>query len=961
MEVAVESKGALRPFRLFAFLALAPAAARSADGEEKTSIGTQGATIRLDASWKKTKLNPDFSGDQFQLQERSLFKRTQVFLMVREIEALLENPLDLERVLKEQTKDMQSTARLKPGAVEMTGSKEIARASQELDAEYRGVKLRYRLEVLSSSGLSYLLIGSGASSDAAEVTRAIKAAADTLSFPGRETAWGKLADPVTRRLVHGDLELAFSVRPAVFPPGQKPEGRELVHLKSRDGSSAIFVYDETAEDGVDAFLDGDLNERRQKESTARETSRRDVQIAGLQGRESVIEDDELTVWIAALPHESGRCLELRYASTGPAGLRRADRDLFFESFRIARAGDLEGLPSPEHPAAPSAPVDEHLARLLEAARLLGDTRLGEVRHAQVDGGRLLVSDARTIRELSFQDGSSRVLYRAGESPSLTFAPWSEDLALEDGSGKLSILEDGEVDSMDVRASRVAWGGPERLLVLRKLDLPLVPGLGSLAWCPPDRLIAIEGEDDSERVVLEASEPIRHVQANGAATAALVVTGPREAPGKDPGALLIVTLDSGETKTLGGWRSVSSLGPAGDGWVVTGRPFGRPGGVYLVSRDGALDLLISGPEARGVAARDGSLIFLNTTRPPQSSAGACDTLLAYEVSLDVTRKHGPLSLPFSAALLSGIGHEVLHDARDGWPFRTGEEVLECARRAREMARLRVGREFPTHDESFDRLTEEVFYGRAELSAHGEVLLGILLAAGFLERGAAWVPSEKLPGTGLWQPRIVQTVDNPLAVAYSPADVIASTLHDDEGMWRPARAISRYLKGRRLLLGLDRTTLQEAVDGTAVPDFALSVRRGDGAEIAEALRAAPGNEHLRERAYLHLASAGRHDLLSSIAAELAKRDGAPLLDRKAWFLARLETAKSAEELRALSRDIEEAIRRDPGEPSFCFYLGRAEESAGGDPKRARAAYRRVLKLQDRGELADRARERLDSMEQ
>ncbi|MBI4600722.1 MAG: hypothetical protein HY721_02065, partial [Planctomycetes bacterium] len=381
--------------------------------------------------------------------------------------------------------------------------------------------------------------------------------------------------------------------------------------------------------------------------------------------------------------------------------------------------------------------------------------------------------------------------------------------------------------------------------------------------------------------------------------------------------------------------------------------------YWVQGGGEAELLISGPECTGVAVEGGELTFLTSARLPGRGPPG-DSLLAFRVSLEAARRHGPLSFPFSTSLLSRIADQVFRGAPDGWPFRSAGEIGECARRGVEVSRELAGRALPVHGRELDRVVGEAFRSRTELTSSGEVLLGVLLAAGFLERGAVWVPSPAAPARGFWQPRIVQTVDSIVAVGYSPADVIASTLHDGEGIWEPVATISRYLKGRKLLLGLDREALAEALAREPVPDLAAAARAGDAAAIGAALRAAPANELLRQRAYLQLSAEGRYDLVAEVAGELARREGAMLVDRKAWLLARTRTAAAGAELAALREDIRKAIEAHPGEASFYLFLGQACEREGGDLKRARACYHRVLKLEAKGDVADQARERLEALE-
>ncbi|MBI4607287.1 MAG: hypothetical protein HY721_35425, partial [Planctomycetes bacterium] len=567
--------------------AMAAAAAgdgSGADAEDRARIGKHGASIPLEGGWRRKKLTADFGEDQFVCDKRSFLTRYQLFLLARELEARLESRADLARALKEQTDGMLAGASLKPADVVLQKGGEALRASQELDAEYQGTKLRYRLEIVSRGGLSYLLTAWTARSHGAELTAALKKLAEGLQFPGEGSEWAKLLQPITKKVVRGGLEISFLFRPAIFAPDQETtEG--IASLFSRDRDSAILIYDEPVGGGPDALLDEALESRRRKSPRARQVSRGDVQVGGAAGRKVVIDEEDLTLWVVALPAEPGRLLEIRYVSAGGADLPRTDRDLFFETFRLARPDDLEAFPEASAPP-PSAPVDEHLARLLEGARFLGDTQVRKVHQALLAGERLLVAGSNEVKEISLQDGTARIAYRAeGSQDSITFAPWHDVLAVADDSGELLFVEEGEADPepepQDAEATFVAWAGPDRLLVLRKRTPARVAGLGALPWAPPDRLVVLEGPEEEERELREVHAPVRRLCANGAASAVLVATSPVDDPQREPTSLQVVPLGPGEGKDLDRWRWISFLGPAGDGWVVTGRREGLPRGVYWV--------------------------------------------------------------------------------------------------------------------------------------------------------------------------------------------------------------------------------------------------------------------------------------------------------------------------------------------------------------------------------------------
>jgi len=295
--------------------------------------------------------------------------------------------------------------------------------------------------------------------------------------------------------------------------------------------------------------------------------------------------------------------------------------------------------------------------------------------------------------------------------------------------------------------------------------------------------------------------------------------------------------------------------------------------------------------------------------------------------------------------------VFDGQADGWPFAAADDLRSCARRANEIAVELAGRPLPTTGRDLDRVLGAAAASTMELSGEGEVLLAVLLAAGWLEQGGEWVPGEAATGR-FAQRRMQEPPDGLMTVVHSPLEVVASTLYDTEGFWSPATQIVEGAQGRTILAGIDRGALQRALDERRGPDVA-KLARGDAAAIRAALDAAPANEYLRQRVYLQLASAGKYTVLAEIAGEFAASEKAATIDAKASIVARCQDDLPAEQLEPLSAAIQDAIRKEPDDASLYYYLGRVWERIEGEEtngEKSTACYQKALELRSWGPLAE-----------
>ena len=934
----------------------APAAPAASPGDMQP-IGDHGARLALPEGWKSASLSASVEGAQFIKAVRVLNKYGFYYLLIMEKEQRIECRNDCVRAFIEQWGQLLTEEDLQAGLVysEKDG---VVRGALECDTNTEGLHLRFAQRLLSRDGLTLYVSVWTLKDFAAILRREAQKVLDAIEFPGPDTEWGTLARPAVRRFAFREFEIAFSIRPNVFRPRADcpDDAPSLIGYVSRDEEHVLVVYDERSSEGPDGVLEAAVEDLRQKDPSWTEIARDWCPVDSAECRRAVARNAQQCVHIVAVPYGRDSFLELRYVSPGGPEDARADRTLFFETFRMTRASGVIAMPD-IIPEEASPPPDAALAALLGEAVVLGDMVVSSALDAMRDARGVLAVSGREIRRLEPGAKTARLLYRTSAwQANLSCVPSGAAIvvAAGDGDGMLLRKENGEAVRTDVAAARVAPAGSGRLLVLRTEAARDFAGLGRLPWVGPDRVFLIEA-DGTERELATLRAPVRRFCANGDGSAVLIETGDGISPYGATGAVSIVPVQGGEPRALEGWRTLAAACAAGSGWVVTGRRAGGAPGLHLISADGNAEFLAGGNELVAAGVSDGKLTFLSSARVAGSPEG--DSLIAYEIELEALRRSGPACFPWSPRVINDVAEKVVTKERAA--PRTSAEVLACARAAAEASERIAGRPMPARGAAFDRLAAHAYGFRDDLSAPAEHLLALLLAAGLIEEGAVWVPGPPPPAECMRQPRMAGVRDSLVAIARSPFDAIASTLHDEEGMWEPAFSIAEEAQGRKILLGPDRAALEEAMAREPAPDPAALIARGDTEGLAALFRAAPENEFLRQHVYLRLAQAERWAALAALAGIEAAAHTKPCVDRTACFLARLKTVRTEEEIATLIADLRNTIGRAPADADICLFLGRAYELTGSNARDAIVAYQRVVDLGSRGGGAEEAQARLKAL--
>ena len=757
-------------------------------GDGPQAIGTHGAQIELPDGWEGDEVSDDVV--QF-LCERRLGRNSKkpYVWIVQELETSVECRADAERILEEMAPEARSGERVRPRAVEYAEEDGVHRAWQEIDTKERSEELTTRFDLLSHHGLTYVF-RTWVPKDGREALGEEAASfVDGFEFPGADSKWEERHRPITKRVVWGGYRISFSIRRTAFAPEDSESA--LASFMSLDDESGVHIAEADVSGSLEQYLDEMTDDLREDWPALETRSREDVKISAIACRRAVMDVEGDAVVLVVAPLRGGNALDIRYISPGASDLPRAERDLFFSTLRIEPIENIGAFPEVDGAAAQpeESPVDEYVERLLAKARLLGDTGLAYVVRASRVGDDLIVAGNNEVRRLPAASTTSESLYRASDwQRSLTFAEGPAGLVIVDDRQEVLRLERGTAEPTGTAANRVVPGGKNGILLLRPGTAPFVPGLGELPWVGPERLIALQ-EDGTERVVHEFSTRVQDLATNGAGTAVLANTASRVESYPATNHVAIVPFDGGAARQLEGWETVSTLAPAGDGWLLTGRREGEPSGIYRIAADGAAELLIADPDVTGVEQRGDELVLLH-----RRELGVETKTRAWAVPMESVRAHGRFCMPFTSARLSAIARRVFDGQADGWPFAAADDLRSCARRANEIAVELAGRPLPTTGRDLDRVLGAAAASTMELSGEGEVLLAVLLAAGWLEQGGEWVPGEAATGR-FAQRRMQEPPDGLMTVVHSPLEVVASTLYDTEASGVRRHRSSRAHRGGR----------------------------------------------------------------------------------------------------------------------------------------------------------------------
>jgi hypothetical protein len=604
----------------------------------------------------------------------------------------------------------------------------------------------------------------------------------------------------------------------------------------------------------------------------------------------------------------------------------------------------------------SRPHAEATTAVLQLARRLG--ALGAAEHvARVgDGGRYLVASFRAAH-LVVPDQRPEALLQTEDYSLPRPVAWNGRWLVRDEEDEVHEVRDGDLGSaLPFRARALAALGKDLALaraastqlqgvVIAELD----PAAGSLLVrrdpAGGETPIASLPGASVESMVADPAGALLLIQARAHRGQTLSGRAADYAP-----RLVELEVASGGLRELGEWSDLRGIAPAQEAWLVTGRPRGRPSGVYLVGAGGDSRALLLGAQFLGVDARDGRITF--AVRDPASR----DVCL-YEGPAAELAKAGQLCQPFAASHLDEIGRRLLAARKGSAAPRTASDVRAAFAAADDLARALVGTGLPRSPRALDALGEELQETRAGLAPHGRIVLALVLAASCLERGASWVEGADADWLD-WACRKAECRANASASAHAVGSVVSDCLDDSEGSSNLGTCLDERAQGRTLLIGLDPEAM-DARAATLVPaGLGEAIAKPDGAALRALLAQSPRNAYLRACVYRDLLAGGHGRVAEGLGKHFAATPERSLADLRAW-LGTWSDRVAGDEAAAVVTAATAAVHEHPGDAALCYFLGVAYRKAKPDqPDYARTCFRKVVRIEPWSAIGKAAKAALDA---
>jgi hypothetical protein len=240
-------------------------------------------------------------------------------------------------------------------------------------------------------------------------------------------------------------------------------------------------------------------------------------------------------------------------------------------------------------------------------------------------------------------------------------------------------------------------------------------------------------------------------------------------------------------------------------------------------------------------------------------------------------------------------------------------------------------------------------------HARLVLGILVAATWVDLGAEWI--ETTADWKDWQTAGVPGDYAVMTMLVDPRNVVTAAIDGEHDLFA---SVHRRL-GRVVLIGLDRDALQKRAAALVPAGLEAAIADGDTNRLAAILDAWPANDLLRQAVYGGLASAGKVGEVEALAAPRAAVAQPVADDLVAWLTAKSTRMQDANSAREVFDAAMRAVQQHPREARLYLVLGRAAARAfPQQPLKARQCFDRVLALQSWGDVADRARAELQALD-
>ena len=917
---------------------LAPLAAQAKD----FAIGTKGASVQLDAPWRREKLGEDLGNDQFQAVERGgLFaRRSEVYVVATEIVAQLENEADFGAAID----DLTSVGNGVPVVVRKEDG--WTRATRTFDTTLGGTACVFRCELLVGDGLAYHLMTWSPKSQKKQLDARIDDFLTGFEFPGADSDYRKGLAAKSESVVVGSTTIEFTVRPSVMRT-TKPDDDELAQYRSGDDEQLLAVFRTDGYASLPAVVAAENKTLKGWDATWSEAGRGERDIDGVRCAWLHGARNGQAIKSTFVPVGATSYVVFRWLAKGTAEAARPEREAVFGSLRVRKAA--AGFTLPVAPEPERKRPDTAMARFLRSGAPMGPpVEMYAISGAQRAGEGWLVWNWQELHEVA-ASGTRQLLDGA---QGIAFAVRWRDLALTGNrEGELQAIRDGKrADQLGTALAAAVHG--DDLLLLRPAGELL---LGVASGSPPVALVRQTPDGSETTLATFACGRVAGLAVDAAGSHVLVHSdddGVRGLAAEAPSAprLLLLPLAAPTPRDLGRWRELTAIAAAPEGWLVTGEPEAGAPGVWLVRNDGSREALLAGPGAPRALALDEKAL---TVLADDGSGNQRIVVLP----LEACRRDGVRCHAFSNAQLAALGTAMMA-ARGGKAPRTADDVLAVRAEAEAQAKRIADQPLPTAPADVVALLESAADWQPPLPAAGRTLLGVLAAAAVLTAGGQWVEG----GATDWQAWHLPAPvieDSPLAQVVQPGQLVRTALDDSEG-WATLPIDPEERRGRALLVGVDAAALRTACAQLVPAGLEAALGTGDAAALGTLLSTRAQEGELRRHVYDRLAVRAHHAAIASLAEPFATGAKPTAADVVAWVAATTQLAATPEAARQVFDAGLAAAAKTPREAALYVWLARAAARAFPDDRtRQRACYERALELVQYGPVADAARKALQQL--
>lgn len=926
---------------------------------EDYEIGQRGAVLRLGKGWTRSKIKAELGENQFSFDGGFFFVTETLSSLPPKYGARTMAEALLEGMKSGQTSDYEFISATEPTPYRWSEGFALA---YDLIAKESSLDAFYRVIVVQKEDLVYSFIAWGLKANRAKVVRALGALPSALILPPEDSEWSRGRKEQRRTVVTTWGQVNASYAPGTWLDYDSEDA--FFALTTPDDQMILEIYagDEGSFDAHVEMLEDHLPSG---EVMVRPLLSVELEWRGRRGRQLVAHTEDSSYTSLVVEISATESIEIRLTSDVEPSWVSSIFEGWLERIDVETI-DL-GLVFPTS-AAESSPPDRSVASI-DAwlsksewlgtapgvrdgyARALGDgfatygrggvqavPRADPPEWIFADGNRTFSANQLTVLGGHAYYRFGDYLYRLNESNEWIKTPYESLLEIELGGDPFFVLR------------------PEE---------EFARGFDALGAYSREQLVRLV---DGRRQVRSFDPKRSHLflVANAAGTAAFIGRKPRYFDRYRRGAApadCFAHAEDGSEVSLGSWYLIQ-VGPAADGWVVTGEPHeeGRASGcvgIYWVRPGEKPELLISGWGFNGVSMDEDTLTVAGSPYLPAQTHSSGTAI--YRVPLEAVREFGPRSAPFSSGTMNALGLEGLESLGQTPPeaFATAESIRAFVLKCRERAKETVGRDLPLGKIEIDAAFSGWIKSPREFDSAGRALLTALITDAFLTGGAEWVTGRHsqfdLPTRERW------VRSSCFSRADHPGRILESTLHDSDGYYEPISEVENGLNGRRLVLGLDPVAIEERM--LQDPEAELwPLIEGEPGPLAAYLDQRRDNSYLRYEIYQRLVQTKRFDVMATIAEPYLDVQTPLFLDLRAWLSGHLQT-DNVEDWDAFLDTARRAIEEYPRAPALYLLLGDAYRVRGEDhdDRRAKLCYEKVLELRDDGKLATEAKASIKEIEE